>query len=82
MALMQKENIKSILEHAFKQSNKTPSLWHLPKILQIKTQLEQCSTVPEVLSLLEKNKEFIKDSLGLSEQIFSTAVTSINKLNE
>ncbi|KXW55339.1 hypothetical protein LHV13_04790 [Ferrovum sp. PN-J185] len=79
---MQKEQIKLILEKAFQQSNKTPSLWHLPKILQIKTQLEHCSTVPEVLSLLENNREFIKDSLGLTEPIFSAAITSINKLKE
>ncbi|MBU6468249.1 MAG: hypothetical protein KGN31_04250 [Betaproteobacteria bacterium] len=79
---MNKELIKSLLEKAFQQSTKTPSLWQLPKTLQIKNQLEAAKSVQEVVSLLEHNSTFLQEALGLNHALFTETVNRIKGTNE
>ncbi|HQT82361.1 MAG: hypothetical protein B7Z60_09305 [Ferrovum sp. 37-45-19] len=77
---MKKEMIKSILENAFKQSTKTPSFWQLPKVLQIKYQLENAVSSKAVISLLEQHSVLIKEALGLTDEMFNSTVQAIKNL--
>jgi hypothetical protein len=79
---MKKDQVRNIIEATLQQGSKTPSLFDLPKILSVKTKLENCASVAEVLAVFEEHKTFIAKSFGLSDAALDTSVNKIQALQQ
>jgi hypothetical protein len=77
---MKKEEISRIIESALKSGNKMPGMFDLPKIFALKSTLETCKSVDEVLAVLENSRELISKSFGLSEEAINSTVEKIKAL--
>lgn len=77
---MNKDKIKAIIEATLTSGSKMPSLFDIPKVMSVKSKLEGCQSIPEVLSVLEDHRSLITKSFGLHDQVMSDAVTKIKAL--
>lgn len=77
---MNKDKVKSIIESTLKNGNKSPGLFDLPKILGVKSKLESCNNISEVISVLEGRRSFLSKSFGLSDKLFDEGEDSLKAL--
>lgn len=77
---MNKAEVRNIIESTLKSGNKTPGLFDLPKILGVKSNLESCASISEVIGTLEDNRSFIAKSFGLSDSVFDESVEKLKAL--
>ena len=77
---MNEIEVRNIIETTLKSGSKTPGLFDLPKILGVKSKLENCNTISEVLAVLESNRSFIAKSFGLSDELFNGGVEKLKSL--
>lgn len=79
---MNKTEVRNIIEATLKSGNKTPGLFDLPKILGIKSKLESCTSINDVVEMLEVNRSLISKSFGLSDVAFNESIKTINALKQ
>lgn len=77
---MNKTEVRNIIETTLMSGNKTPGLFDLPKILGVKSKLESCSSINEVVGVLEDNRTLIFKSFGLSDSAFNESVEKLKAL--
>jgi hypothetical protein len=77
---MNKAEVRNIIETTLKSGNKSPGLFDLPKILGVKSKLESCTSISEVVGILEDNRSFIAKSFGLSDTVFNESVEKLKSL--
>lgn len=53
---MNHTEVHNIIETMLKSGDKTPGLFDLPKILGVKSKLESCTSIDEVVVMLEGNR--------------------------
>jgi hypothetical protein len=78
---MNKTEIRSIIETTLTSGSKTPGLFDLPKVLSVKSKLESCDSIAEVVGVLNENRSLISKSFGISEAIFDDGIDKLNSLN-
>jgi len=76
---MNKEKVRSIIETTLTAGSKKPGLFDLHKILSLKSKLESCSSITEVIGILETNRSLISKSFGLSEAIFNDGLVKLRE---
>ncbi|MDH4215292.1 MAG: hypothetical protein OEV23_00115 [Gallionella sp.] len=79
---MNKAAVRSIIESTLKSGNKTPGLFDLPKIIGVKSRLESCASISEVVGVLEENRGLISKSFGLSDPEINEGVTKLKALEK
>lgn len=78
---MNKTEIRNIIENTLKSGSKTPGLFDLPKVLSVKSKLESCDSIADVVGVLDENRSLISKSFGISEAIFDDGLSKLNSLN-
>jgi hypothetical protein len=66
--------VRSIIEATLKSGNKTPGLFDLPKMLGLKSKLESCTSIGEVIGLMEENRSLVFKAFGLNDEIFNGGI--------
>ena len=79
---MNKDQVKSIIESTLKSGSKTPGLFDIPKVLSIKSKLEACAVIPEVVGLLEGNRGLVTKSFGLTDAAYNEAIEKIKRVGD
>ena len=79
---MNKAAVRSIIESTLKSGNKTPGLFDLPKIIGVKSRLESCASISEVIGVLEENRSLISKSFGLSDTEINEGVAKLKALEK
>ena len=77
---MNKEAVTKIIEAALTSGTRTPGLFDLPKILAIKTEIQSCTSINDVLGLVEEHRNLIAKVFGLREELIDDAVSKIKAL--
>ena len=77
---MNKDKVRSIIEATLKSGNKNPGLFDLPKLFGVKSKLESCDSISEVVGILGDNRTLISKSFGLSDSAFEESVGKIKVL--
>jgi hypothetical protein len=77
---MNKSKVRSIIETTLTSGTKTPGLFDLPKILSLKSKLESCTSISEVIGILEGSRSFLSKSFGLSDAVFDAGVEKLEAL--
>jgi hypothetical protein len=77
---MDKKAILSIIETTLAAGSKVPGLFDLPKIMNIKSEIQACSTINDVLAIVEEHRPLISKAFGLSEDKIEQAVQKIKAL--
>jgi hypothetical protein len=74
---MNKDEVRRIIEATLTSGSKMPGLFDLPKILGVKSKLESCASVGEVVCVLEEHRSLISKSFGLSDSLFDSGVVKL-----
>jgi hypothetical protein len=77
---MDKIEVRSIIETTLTSGTKTPGLFDLPKILGIKSKLESCTSISEVILILERNRTLLSKSFGLEDSVFDDVLKKLKAL--
>lgn len=77
---MKKAEVINIIEAALKSGDKTPGLFDLPKIMGIKSKIESCATIGDVLELISEHRSFITKAFGLREEVMQQAIEKLKAL--
>ena len=77
---MNKTEVRNIIESTLTSGSKTPGLFDLPKILGVKSKMESCASVDEVIGVLEDNRSLITKSFGISNELFNSGVEKLKAL--
>ena len=77
---MNKAEVRRIIESTLMSGNKTPGLFDLPKILRVRSGLESCASINEVVEILEDNRSLISRSFGLIDSAFVAGVEKLKAL--
>lgn len=77
---MNKIEVRKIIESTLKSGSKSPGILDFPKILRLKSSLESCESINEVVAILEDNRSLISKSFGLADEVLSEGVSKIKVL--
>jgi hypothetical protein len=77
---MDKKAILNIIETTLKSGDKIPGLFDLPKIMALKAELQACSTINDVLAIVEEHRPLISKAFGLSEDDIEQTIQKIKAL--
>ncbi|HEY0267771.1 MAG TPA: hypothetical protein VGC12_00900 [Methyloradius sp.] len=78
---MNKTAVRNIIESTLKSGNKNPGLFDIPKVLKLKSALESCDSVDEVVAVLESSRSLIAKAFGLDNNAITDGITSIKHLD-
>lgn len=79
--MQNKDEVRRIIEATLSSGNKTPGLFDLPKIMGVKSKLESCTSVGEVIGVLDENHSMISKSFGLTDKMFDEGVSCLKALD-
>ena len=71
---------RNIIEATLKHGDKTPGLSDFPKILSVKSKLEECTCIYEDVGLMENYRGLISNSFGITDVAFNGSVGKIKAL--
>lgn len=77
---MNKSEVLNIIEATLKGGNKTPGLFDLPKMMGIKSELQSCASINDVLGIIEKHRSTISKAFGLSDEAIAATVEKLKAL--
>ncbi len=77
---MNKEEVINIIENTLKSGDKLPGMFDIPKIMGIRSELQSCSSIDDVLNIIDNHKDLICKAFGLSEDVIAGAVEKIKAL--
>lgn len=78
---MDKNQVRHIIEATLRSGGKTPGLFDLPKVLSLRNKLESCSSIPEVLDLLDEHRALVCKAFGLSSTQFDAGIAKLRALS-
>ncbi|MBA4381843.1 MAG: hypothetical protein C0406_04685 [Sideroxydans sp.] len=78
--MQNKDEVRRVIEETLTSGSKMPGLFDLPKILGVKSKLESCASVGEVVCVLEEHRSLISKSFGLSDSLFDSGVDKVKRL--
>jgi hypothetical protein len=81
LIIMSKTQVINIIEAVLKSGDKSPGLFDLPKIMGIKTKIESCSSVGDVLEIVSEHRSFIIKVFGLREEVMDQAMEKLKALH-
>lgn len=77
---MHKAEVRNILEATLKSGTRAPGLLDLARILAVRSKLESCASVVQVIGILEENRGLITRSFGVSDEAFDSGVEKLKAL--
>jgi hypothetical protein len=77
---MDTKEIVNIIESTLQSGSKIPGLFDLPKILSVKSEIQACTSIKDVLAIIEEHRPFISKAFGLSEDNIEQAIQKIQAL--
>lgn len=77
---MNKDEVLNIIEATLKGGDKTPGLFDLPKIMGIKSKIQSCSSINDVIGVIEEHRNLISKAFGLSDDVIENAVQKLKAL--
>jgi hypothetical protein len=77
---MNKDGVLNIIEATLKGGDKTPGLLDLPKIMGIKSKIQSCSSINDVLVIIDGHRILISKAFGLSNDAIEKAKEKLKAL--
>jgi hypothetical protein len=74
---MDKDKIRSIVENSLKQGGGYPTPLSLPKALRIKSRIEKCKDIGEIIDVLKFNEVFLKRVFKLDQNVFQNCISEL-----
>lgn len=77
---MNKDEVTRIIEAALRSGDRTPGLFDLPKVLRIRAELQSCSSINDVLGIIQQHRKLISKAFGLSEDQINETLGKLKAL--
>jgi len=78
---MNNDKVKNIIESTLKSGNKSPGLFDIPKVLSVKSKLESCTAVAEVIAILDDSRSLVTKSFGVTDAEYNEAIEKIKTID-
>lgn len=78
---MNKAEALNIIEATLKGGDKTPGVLDLPKIMGIKLRIQSCSSIDDVLVIIEGHRILISKAFGLSNDVIDKAIEKLKAVD-
>ena len=78
---LDKAGVYSIIENTIRVGGKSPGTLSHNKILVVKSELESCTSIYAVVSILENNRNLICKSFGVEDSAFDECIEDIKLLD-
>lgn len=76
---MNKDAVKQILERTLRAGGMMPSIFQMPKAMMLKSELEACTEVKQVVHILQGETAFLSKAFGVSKEEVQLAIVEIQK---
>lgn len=77
---MDRDEVRSIIETTLQSGSSSPGLFDLPKIIGLKSRLEACNSVTEVIDLLEQHRGLVCKAFGVNDALFAASMEKLRRL--
>ncbi len=77
---MNRDEVRNIIEATLRGGDKTPGLFDLPRILGIKLEIQSCTSINEVLGIIEKHRSLLSKAFGLSDDVIEATKKKLRAL--
>jgi hypothetical protein len=77
---MDRKEILNIIETTLQSGSKIPGIFDLPKIMSVKSEIQACTSIKDVLAIIEEHRPFIAKAFGLSEDNIEQTIQKIKAL--
>jgi len=79
---MNKTDVRNIIETTLKSGSKNPGLFDLPKMLSLRSKLESCTAIDDVVAILENNRGLVTKAFGLGDAVFNDGLNKLKALKK
>lgn len=77
---MDKQAILNIIETTLASGSKVPGMFDLPKIMSVKSEIQNCHSINDVLAIVEEHRPLISKAFGLTEDKIEQTIQKIKSL--
>jgi hypothetical protein len=77
---MNKDEVHNIIEATLKSGARTPGLFDIPKMLLIKAEIQSCTSISDVLWIIEKHRNLISKAFGLRDDVLEESMQKLKAL--
>jgi hypothetical protein len=77
---MNRDEVRNIIEATLRGGDKTPGLFDLPRVIVIESEIQSCTSINDVLDIIEKHRSLLSKAFGLSDDVIEETVKKLNAL--
>jgi hypothetical protein len=77
---MNRDEVRNIIEATLRGGDKTPGLFDLPRVIVIKSEIQSCTSINDVLGIIEKHRSLLSKAFGLSDDVIEETVKKLRAL--
>lgn len=77
---MNRDEVIRIIETTLKGGDRSPGLFDLPKILRIRSELQSCNSISDVLRIVQEHRNLISKAFGLSDKVINDTLDKLKAL--
>ena len=78
--IMNKDEVIRIIEATLKGGNRSPGLFDLPRVLRIRSELQSCTSIDDVLAVIQEHRKLISKAFGLSDAVINETLGKLKTL--
>ena len=79
---MNKHAVTKIIEAALRGGDKSPGLFDLPKVMLLKAELQACTSINDVLAIIDTHRALISKAFGLSGAVIEETMRKLKALEK
>ena len=77
---MNEDEVRNIIEAALKGGDKTPGLFDLPRLIAIRSEIQSCTSINDVLGIIEEHRSVLSKAFGLSDDVIEETMEKLKAL--
>ncbi len=77
---MNKDEVRNIIEATLKGGDNTPGLFDLPRLIVIRSEIQSCTSINDVLEIIEEHRSLLSRAFGLSDDVIEETVEKLKAL--
>ena len=77
---MNRDEVRNIIEATLRGGDTTPGLFDLPRILGIKSEIQSCTSINDILGIIEKHRSHLSKAFGLNDDVIEDAKKKLRAL--
>ncbi|MBI3478760.1 MAG: hypothetical protein HY016_00135 [Nitrosomonadales bacterium] len=77
---MNRDEVRNIIEATLRGGDKTPGLFDLPRIMGIRSEIQSCTSINDVIGIIEKHRSLLSKAFGLRDEVIEQTMKKLSAL--